>query len=111
VRAVFSTEPLHVRAVYDLEPERELCEHLLCPLLLERGRAEDEDAADPLTGEQLLHHHAGLDRLAEADVVGDEQVHARHAQRPHHRLELEVLDLDRAPEGSLEREPLEHGGE
>ena len=45
----------------------------------------------------------GLDRLAEADVVGDQQRRARHPQRADERLELVVLDRDAAAERRLQR--------
>ena len=38
---------------------------------------------DLLAEEQLLQDEAGLDGLAEAHVVGDEEVHARQLQRLH----------------------------
>ena len=53
--------------------------------------------------DQLLHDQAGLDRLAEADVICDQQIRARHAQSADHRFELVVLDHDPRPEGGLER--------
>ena len=43
---------------------------------------------------------AGLDRLAEADVVGDQQVDPRHLERPDDRVELVVLDRDAARNGA-----------
>jgi hypothetical protein len=48
----------------------------------------------PVPQHQLLHHQSGLDGLAQTHVIGDQQVGARHGQRPHHRVELVVLDLD-----------------
>jgi len=53
--------------------------------------------------QQLLHHQPGLNRLAEADIVGDEEVHTRHRQGPRDRLELVLLDRDAGPEGCLQR--------
>jgi hypothetical protein len=53
--------------------------------------------------QQLLHHQPGLDRLAQADIVGDQQVGARQRQGPHHRVELVVLDGDAAAERRLQR--------
>ena len=86
----------------DAEVEAELVPHLVAPLDLERGGADDEDRPGAVAEDQLLGDEAGLDRLAEADVVGDQQVDARHLDGPHDRVELVVLDLDAAAEGRLE---------
>ena len=59
------------------------------------GRADDQHRARAVAQEQLLHDQPGLDRLAQADVVGDQQVRTRHRQRPDDRIELVVLDRDR----------------
>jgi len=111
MRPVLTPQPLGVSPVHDLEAQRELGDHLLGPLLLQRGGADHQDAADALAGEQLLDHHACLDGLAQAHVVGQQHVHARHAQRPHNRLKLVVLYLDGPPERSLQRKSLKHRGE
>ncbi len=52
---------------------------------------------------ELLRDEAGLDGLAEADVVGDEQVDARHLHRAHDGVELVVLDLIPLRKGALRR--------
>ena len=82
----------------------ELLAHLLLPLRLQRGWADDQDASGALPGEQFLYNEPGLDGLAETDVIGDQEVDARHLQRPHNGVELVVLDLDGAAEGRLKRE-------
>ena len=87
-----------------------LSPHLVPPLQGERGRADDEHGAGPVAEEQLLDDQAGLDGLAQADVVGDQQVDAGHLQRPHHRVELVVLDRDARAERRLER-PAVGGGD
>ena len=46
---------------------------------------------------------AGLDRLAEADVVGDEQIHPGQAQGLSERLELVGVDANAGPERRLEQ--------
>ena len=60
------------------------------------------DGAGPVAQQQLLDDEPGLDRLAEADVVGDQQVRPRHAQRADHGIELVVLDRDARPERCLQ---------
>ena len=47
-----------------------------------------EDAARAVAKEQLLRDQPGLDRLAETDVVGDQQDDARHPDRADERVEL-----------------------
>ena len=89
--------------VDDPEVEPELVAHLLAPLDLQAGRADDEDPAGSVAEDQFLGDQAGLDGLAETDVVGDQQVDARHLERPDERVELVVLDVDAAAERRLER--------
>ena len=99
-RASQATEEV---AVEDAELQPELVAQLLVPLELQRRRAHDDRGAGAVPEEQLLRHEAGLDRLAEPDVVGDQQVRARHPQGANERLELIVLDLDPAAERRLQR--------
>ena len=80
--------------VDDLEVEVELAAKLVLPLPLEHGRAEDEDAPDAPPQEQFFEDQAGLDRLAEADAVGQEQADTGHRQGPQDRLQLVGVDLD-----------------
>ena len=49
--------------------------------------------------EELLDHEAGLDGLAQADVVGEQQVGARSGQGPPQGLELVGLQDDAGAEG------------
>ena len=55
-----------------------------------------------LAQQQLAGDQPGLDRLAEADVVGDEEVDAREPQRLAQRLDLVGVDLDAGAERRLE---------
>ena len=50
--------------------------------------------ARPMAQDHLLDDEAGLDGLAEPDVIGDEQVDPGHREGPHHGVELVVLDGD-----------------
>jgi hypothetical protein len=56
--------------------EAEAAHHLALPLEADGGRADDQDKTSLLAEDQLLEDEAGLDGLAEADVVGDEEVGA-----------------------------------
>ncbi len=95
-------DAVDVGAVEDLEDQAESALHLLPPLQEHRGRAADDDVGDLAPQEQLAGDQPGLDRLAEADAVGDEEVDPRHAQGHPERFELVVLDADAGPERGLE---------
>ena len=69
-----------------------------CHCDLEVGGNDDEDAARAVAEQELLDDQAGFDRLAEADVVSDEQRDAWHLQRADERVELVGVDLDAAAE-------------
>ena len=71
VNPATTTEVRKQRAIYDPELKPELVPHLLVPLNLDRGRANDQNASCAVTQDQLLRDKTCLDRLAQADVVGD----------------------------------------
>ena len=74
------------------------------PLVHEMRRTEDDGAIDVAAVEQLACDEQGLDRLADPDVVGDEQAHGVELERHEQRHELVGSRLDRdlseAPKGS-----------
>ena len=97
--------PAHLRqvgAVQDHEQEAEALLHLPLPLLQHGCGGGDDHGARLLAQQQLAGDEAGLDGLAEAGVVGDEQVHAGEAKRLAQRLHLVGVDLDAGPERRLE---------
>ena len=55
--------------------QAEAAVQLVAPLEDDRGRAGDDDLPHPLPHQELADDEARLDRLAQAHVVGDEQVH------------------------------------
>ncbi|MDH6438194.1 hypothetical protein M2158_006735 [Streptomyces sp. SAI-144] len=91
-----------VLGVDDGELQAELLGHLVAPLEGEAGRTDDHGAAGPAAQHELLHDEAGLDGLAEADVVGEEEVDAGRADRAGDRLQLVRLDGDAGAERGLE---------
>ena len=103
VHAEFSAEAVGRLPVHDLEAQGELVAEFVPPLVAERGRGEDEDAADTAAEQQFGEDQPRLDGLAEAHVVGDQQAHARHGQRLQQRHELVVLDPHAAVEGARHR--------
>ncbi len=102
VDAPGAAQLLEEGGIDDAELEAELLGHLVSPLDLEGGGADDQDASGPVAEEQLVDDEAGFDGLAEPDVVGDEEVGAGHADRSDDGVELVVLDGDAGPERGLE---------
>jgi hypothetical protein len=75
---------------------------LVAPLEDHGGRARHHDLADLLAHQELAQDEARLDRLADADLVGDEQVHPGEEERLPEGLELVGLRLDAGAIGRLE---------
>ena len=67
----------HQFAVDDHEVEAELLPHLVLPLQRQARRAHDDHGPGAVPQQQLLDDQAGLDGLAQADVVGEQQVRPR----------------------------------
>ena len=99
--AAFPAHAGHICAVENRERESEARFHLVAPLLQHRRRAGDDDAIDPPAEQQLARDQARLDRLAEADIVGDEEVDARQTQRLAQGCELVRIDMDACAERRL----------
>ena len=68
--------------------EAEAVPELGLPLRAEIGRAEDAEACDFATAEELASDEEGLDGFADADVVGDEHADGIQAEGHHHGDEL-----------------------
>ena len=83
--------------------DAELAGQLLLPLLGERGAAQHGQAARVALLQQLGRDQAGLDGLADADVVGDQQPDRVLPQRHQQRDELVGAGLDREPGQRPER--------
>ena len=95
-------DPREPGAVEDDEEEAEAFLHLGLPLLQDgRGRGDD-DRPGLLAKEQFAGDEAGFDGLAEAGVVGDEEVDARQAERLAQRLHLVGVDPDAGAKRRLE---------
>ena len=104
-----SSQSVDVVGIDDLEAEAELLTHLPLPLQAEARRADHEDPPGLVAEHELLHDETRLDGLAQANVIGDQQVHAGHPQSPHQRQKLVVLDIDACPERRLERARIRRG--
>jgi hypothetical protein len=110
VDAAISAQLLDVGGVDNPEIEAKLFQHLDAPLLLQRCGADDQDSAGTVPQQHLLDDETGLDGLAQADVVGDEQIDAGHVDGAYQRVELEVLDADTAAERRLQKSSVGIGG-
>ena len=69
---------------------------LVVPLKLKRRGADDHDAPDAAPGQQLSQHQTGFDRLAEPDVVSEQERYSWHLQRLQDRIQLVRLGRDGA---------------
>ena len=88
------------------EVEVELPPQLVLPLPLEHRRADDQDAADAPSQQQFFEHQPGLDRLAQADAIRQQQADTGHRQGLEHRLKLVGVDLDgRVPDAQRAARP------
>ena len=67
-------------SVNQIETQGELVPHLVSPLEAQRCGRQNQDPLDPATDEQLAQDQPGLDRLAEADIVGDQEAHTGHLE-------------------------------
>jgi hypothetical protein len=97
-----------VLAVHHHEGQAEARVELLAPLAHHARRGRDDDAPKSLAQKEFAHDEGGLDGLSEAHVVGDEEVHARLAQRALQRLELVALDGDPRAVGRLKARGVGH---
>jgi hypothetical protein len=81
-------EPAHLRRLYEGRLDREFFAQRALPLVAEMRRAQHGKPP----GEPAIEHFAGdhrrLDRLADADIVGDQKPHRRLPQRHDQRHEL-----------------------
>ena len=102
MQATRAAQALHELGIDNAELQAELIAHLVAPLNLDRRWADHQGAADTMTQHQFLDDQARFDGLAQAHVVGDEQVDARHADGASQWIELVVLDVDAAAKGRLQ---------
>ena len=75
-------------AIDDVERQTELAFELVLPLHRHCRRRCDDDEVDAAPQQQLAGDEPGLDRLAEADVVGNQEIDAGQSQRLAKRQQL-----------------------
>ena len=83
-----------VLAVEHREREPEALFQFVLPLQHHRWRRGHDYAPDALAHEEFADDEPRLNRLAQAHVVGDEQVHARQQQRLAQRFQLVGVHAD-----------------
>jgi hypothetical protein len=69
VDAPLPSQVTHQLAGHDAEVEAELVTHLVAPLDLERGRAEDQHPAGPMPQDQFEGDHPSLDGFAYSGLL------------------------------------------
>ena len=92
------------------EAQAELGLQLVLPLQRHRRRCRDDDEVDAPAQEQLAQHEPGLDGLAQADIVGDQEIDPRQPQPLGERCKLIVLESDAGPKGSLKKGSIGRAG-
>ena len=90
------------RAIDDAKFQAELVAHLVAPLHLQCSRADDQYLAGTMAYNKLLADQARLNGLAQSDIIGDQQVGARHLDGSHDRVKLVIFHLDATAEGGLQ---------
>jgi hypothetical protein len=70
VDAAFAAELTDGLTINDAELKAELIAHFLLPLELQRRRADDQNRPHAVTENHLLYDKAGLDGLAEPNIIG-----------------------------------------
>ena len=97
-------------AIHDLGGEAELGLQFVAPLDGHRRRRGDQDEVDAPAQKQFARDEAGLDGLAEADVVGDQEVHARETEGLAKGEKLIGVQADAGAERRLKKVAIGGGG-
>src|SRR5713101_6238745 len=103
VQPPLATQIFQKRAIDDAKFQAEFVAHLVAPLHLQRSWADNQYFARAMTYDNLLADQACLNGLAQADIIGDQQVCARHLDGPHDRVKLVIFHLNATAEGGLQR--------
>ena len=93
----------------ELELETEAPRHLVAPLETDRSGRDDQHEVHPLSEQQLLEHKSGCDGLAQADVVGNEEVRPGQLEGLLQSRALVVHELDARAERGLEEPRIGRG--
>jgi len=93
----------------DREGQPELGLELVLPLQRHRWRRRNDREVDTAPQQQLAQDQSGFDRLAEADIVGDQQVDARQPERLAQRQQLIGFEPDAGAERRLQQLAVRRG--
>jgi hypothetical protein len=107
--SALAADAFHVVAVENLEGETEAILQLVTPLEKHRGRAGHDDFLHSAAQQQFGRDESRFDGFSEADIVCDEEVHARQPERLVERLQLIRIDADAGPERRLEKSGVSGG--
>lgn len=95
-----------IAAVDNGEVQTEFLGQLVLPLQQHGGRRRDHDDVGPPSQEQLADDQPRLDRLAQADVVGNQQIDAWQFQRLGQREELVGVEANAGSKRCLKELPI-----
>src|SRR5579863_9782640 len=84
----FTLKPAKIRRLYNCWAKSEFLGELLRPLIAQVRWTQDQHAPDKATVEHLARDHARFDRLANADIVCDQQAYGIELQGENKRQEL-----------------------
>src|SRR5712692_7665911 len=102
VQPPLAAQVFQKRAIDDAKFQAELVAHLVAPLHLQRGRADNQYLARTMTYDKLLADQARLNGLTQADIIGNQQVGTRHLDGPHDRVKLVIFHLNATAKGGLQ---------
>ena len=101
---------MRLTSINQVEAEREFVRHLVTPLEAQRCGRQDEHSLNAPPQQKFAEDESSFDRFTQADVVGDKEIDAWHAQRLEQRHELIVLDLHGAVEGARDGKSIDRAG-
>jgi hypothetical protein len=93
----------HEIAIVNDEGKSEAVFQLVLPLQEHRSRTGNHNPPHLLAHKQFTQNQPGLDSLAKADVVGDEEIDSRQGERFAQRFELVKGYVDARAERRLEQ--------
>ena len=91
------------RQIHDRRVYAEAVRQLGRPLVAQAGRDQHEGVPKPAARLQFGYHQSGLDRLAEAHLVGEQDAGSQSIGDGHRRLELPGEEVDRGRAGRAQR--------
>ena len=72
------------------------------PLDLQGCGTHHENPSGPVAQNEFQDGHTRFNRLAQANIVGNQQIHPGHVHGADHRVELVILDVNPGAEGRLD---------